>query len=186
MKSAFLDRNLAVISIVAVLVAISAVCRADVKPNSLLSDGAVLQQGAPVPVWGTAREGERVTVKFADQTVTATARDGRWRVRLKPLQAGGPFTMTITGDNTITITNLLVGEVWLCSGQSNMEFPLSRAANATDATNSAADPQLRLFTVLNPMKEKLSDSEFRLMQFVMKCVDFASMSFGIIELQNLS
>jgi sialate O-acetylesterase len=66
-------------------------------------------------------------------------------VRLKPLKAGGPFVMTITGDNTITISNLLVGEVWVCSGQSNMAFPL-RAANAAGAA-AAGDPQLRLFTV---------------------------------------
>jgi sialate O-acetylesterase len=74
-------------------------------------------------------------------------KDGHWQVRLKPLQAGGPFTMTITGDNTINVNNLLIGEVWLCSGQSNMGFQLSRAANAAEAIAAAGDPQLRLFSV---------------------------------------
>jgi len=121
--------------------------QADVKPNALFSNGAVLQQGIRVPVWGTARDGEKITVKFQSQTLTATARGGRWLVRLKPLKPGGPLTMTIAGDNTVTLTNVLVGEVWLCSGQSNMAFPLSRADNAADAIAAAADPQLRLFTV---------------------------------------
>jgi sialate O-acetylesterase len=76
-----------------------------------------------------------------------TAKDGHWLVRLKRLKAGGPFTLSITGDNTIVINNVLVGEVWLCSGQSNMAFQLSRAANAPEAIAAAADPQLRLFTV---------------------------------------
>jgi sialate O-acetylesterase len=124
-----------------------AAARAEVKPNSLFSDGAVLQRGIAVPVWGTGKDGERVTVKIQDQTTTTAVRDGRWLVRLKPMKAGGPFAMTITGDNTITISNLLVGEVWVCSGQSNMAFPLSRAANAAEATAAASDAQLRLFTV---------------------------------------
>jgi sialate O-acetylesterase len=125
----------------------AALARADVKLNALFSDGAVLQQGRAVPVWGIANEGEKVTVKFQDQSVSAVAKDGRWQVRLKSLKAGGPFTLTIEGQNTITLTNIVVGEVWLCSGQSNMEFPLSRAANAAEAIASCADSQLRLFTV---------------------------------------
>src|ERR1019366_4740573 len=97
---------------------------------------------------GTANDGEKVTIKFEQQTVTATTKDGRWLVRLKPLKAGGPFTLTVAGENnTLTFTNVLVGEVWLCSGQSNMGFQLSRAANAAEAIAAAGDPQLRLFTV---------------------------------------
>ena len=100
-----------------------------------------------MPVWGTGKDGERVTVKIQDQTVSTTVKDGRWMVRLKPLKPGGPFTLTITGENTLTINNLLVGEVWVCSGQSNMGFQLSRAANAAEAIAAAGDPQLRLFSV---------------------------------------
>ena len=89
---------------------------ADVKPNPLFTDGAVLQRGQPVPVWGTARDGEKVTVEFAGQKASVTAADGKWSVSLKPLKEGGPHTMTITGDNAVTVNNLLVGEVWVCSG----------------------------------------------------------------------
>jgi sialate O-acetylesterase len=118
-----------------------------VKPHALFSDGAVLQREMPVPVWGTANEGEKVTVHFQDQTVSTTARDGQWRVQLEPPRAGGPFTMTIAGDNTVEVRNLLVGEVYVCSGQSNMEWPLAAAANAKEAVARSRDRMLRLFTV---------------------------------------
>jgi len=129
------------------LIATVPALRAEVKPNSLFSDGMVLQRGVSVPIWGTAKDGEKVTVKFQGQTVVTTARDGRWMVRLKRLKAGGPFTLSIAGDNSITINNVLVGEVWVCSGQSNMAFQLARAANAKEAVAAAGDPELRLFTV---------------------------------------
>lgn len=118
-----------------------------VMPNALFSNGVVLQQGVKVPVWGYAKDGEKITVEFQDQTISTTARDGCWMLHLKPLKAGGPFVMTIAGENTVTITNVLVGEVWLCSGQSNMEMPLSAATNAPEALAGAMDPQLHFFTV---------------------------------------
>ncbi len=121
--------------------------RGEVKLNGLFTDGAVLQQGTAVPVWGTARAGEKVTVVFQDQEVSTVAQEGRWSVRLKSPKAGGPFTLTVRGDNSITLTNVLVGEVWLCSGQSNMGFKLSRADTADAAIAAAGDAQLRLFTV---------------------------------------
>ena len=130
-----------------ILALATAPARAEVKPNGLFGDGAVLQQKIAVPVWGAARDGEKVTVKFQGQNVSTVAKDGRWLVKLKPLKAGGPFAMTIIGDNTITITNVLVGEVWLCSGQSNMGFKLYRAENAQGAMAAAADSQLRLYAV---------------------------------------
>ena len=121
--------------------------QADVKPNGLFTDNAILQRGREVPVWGTARDGEKVTVRIQGQEVSTTAKDGRWMVRLQPLTVGEPLTLTISGDNTITLTNVLVGEVWLCSGQSNMGFTLNRAANAQEAIAAAGDAQLRLFSV---------------------------------------
>jgi sialate O-acetylesterase len=136
-----------VILLTAALVAAQPALQAAVKPNSLFADGMVLQRGVSVPVWGTANDGEKVTVEFQGQKVATTAKDGRWLVRLKRLKVGGPFAMSITGENNIVLTNVLVGEVWLCSGQSNMGFQLSRAANAAEAIAAAADPQLRLFTV---------------------------------------
>ena len=103
--------------------------RAEIKPNGLFSEGAVLQQGIRVPVWGSARDGEPVTVKFQGQEVRTIAKDGGWKIELEPLKAGGPFTLTLVGDNTISFSDVWVGEVWLSSGQSNMSFPLAGAAN---------------------------------------------------------
>ena len=127
--------------------------QAVVVPNPLFSDNAVLQQGATIPVWGTANDGESVTVEIADQKETTTATGGKWRVDLKPIAAGGPYKMTITGENTITLNNILVGEVWLCSGQSNMEKTVGPRPPQPDVTNwkdevAAADfPQIRLVSV---------------------------------------
>ena len=120
---------------------------AAVKPHALFSDNAVLQQGISVPIWGTANNGEKVTVKFEGQTAATTAKGGRWMVRLKPLRAGGPSSMTISGENTIELKNILVGEVWICSGQSNMQFGLKSATNGEAAIAASADPMIRLFTV---------------------------------------
>ena len=86
-----ISRTFLVIAIAAWVAGTPAAARAEVKLNSLFSDGAVLQQGVAVPVWGTASDGERVTVKFQEQTIATTAKDGRWLVRLKPLKAGGPL-----------------------------------------------------------------------------------------------
>jgi sialate O-acetylesterase len=148
MNFTFINRTLLTIAIVAWVSGTPAGARAEVKPNSLIADGAVLQQGVAVPVWGIANDGEKVTVKFQQQTISATAKDGRWLVRLKPLKAGGPFTLTVAGDNnSVVISNVLVGEVWLASGQSNMAFQLARAANGAEVVAAAGDPQLRLFTV---------------------------------------
>jgi sialate O-acetylesterase len=123
------------------------VSRAEVKPHALIGDNMVLQQGMKVPIWGTADESEQVTVHFQDQEVTATTRDGRWLVRLENLKAGGPFEMTIRGSNTIQFKNVLVGEIWICSGQSNMEWPLHLTRDADKTMESSANPAIRLFTV---------------------------------------
>jgi len=148
MKTSVPNRALSALWISVLLSAAASGARAEVKLNSLFSDGAVLQRGVVVPVWGTANDGERVTVKFQEQTVSATARGGRWLVRLKRLKAGGPYTLSVAGEsNTLVISNVLVGEVWLCSGQSNMAFMLERAANAAEAIAGARDSQLRLFSV---------------------------------------
>lgn len=121
--------------------------RADVKPHSLFVDHMVLQQGIKVPVWGTAADGEEVTVAFQDQKAKATAKDGKWRVDLKPLNKGGPFELTIAGKNTVTVKDVLVGEVWICSGQSNMEMQLQSCADAQTAIANSPNPKIRLFTV---------------------------------------
>jgi sialate O-acetylesterase len=128
-------------------VILSAGARAAVQPNGLFSDNAVLQQNTEVPVWGTAKEGEKVTVTFDGDTETATTADGKWMVHLKPHKAGGPFTLTIAGENTITVNNVLVGEVWVCSGQSNMAFRFPIADNAKTEAPTANYPNYRMFIV---------------------------------------
>ena len=122
--------------------------KADVVPNSLFGNHAVLQRNMPVPVWGTARNGEKVTVEFAGQKAETVAADGKWMVKLKPLKAGGPFVMTIKGDNSVTLDDILVGEVWVCSGQSNMAFRMStKITNGEQEIADAKYPQIRQYYV---------------------------------------
>lgn len=127
---------------------------ADVVPNPLFNHHAVLQQGTRVPVWGEAAPGERVTVAIAGQKASAKAdAAGRWRINLDPIQAGGPYTLAISGKNRLEFTNVLVGEVWLCSGQSNMERHLGLQPGQKpiigweQAVATANLPQMRQFYV---------------------------------------
>jgi len=119
-----------------------------IKLHSLVGDNMVLQQGMEVPIWGWATSGKRVTVRFRGQKKKATAaEDGRWTVKLDPMEAGGPFEMKVAGRNTITLQNVCVGEVWLGSGQSNMRWPVAGALNAEKEIAQADHPNIRLFTV---------------------------------------
>ncbi len=142
----------------------SASLQAVVKPNPLFTDGAVLQRGQDVPVWGTAAEGEEVTVEIAGQKVSTKAKDGKWTIALKPLAEGKTLTMTVSGENTVTVSNLLVGEVWVCSGQSNMEFSFDGSTNANEERPNAQYPEIRMFTVakkvaVNPETEAVGKWE---------------------------
>jgi sialate O-acetylesterase len=127
---------------------------AAVKPSALFSDHMVLQRDLPVPIWGTADPGETVKVTFAGQSQSTTAGpDGKWTVRLSKLQAGGPYDMQIEGKTSIVLHDLLVGEVWLAAGQSNMVFTVSSKAAFfagmldEDKEISAANyPNIRMFT----------------------------------------
>src|ERR1035438_4828037 len=127
---------------------------AEVKPSALFSNHAVLQSGMAVPVWGTAAAGERVTVTIEGQSQSATAgADGKWMVRLQSLKTGGPFAMTIAGSNTVAIEDVLVGEVWLGSGQSNIAFTVSKKKasyagliNEEQEIAAANYPMVRMFT----------------------------------------
>ena len=108
-------RQLIFLALFALLVSASAAL-ADVKPAPLFSDHVVLQTGMPVPIWGTAAAGEKVTVTLNGQTQSAaTGADGKWMVRLTDRKVGGPYEMTIAGSNKITVKDVLVGEVWLGS-----------------------------------------------------------------------
>ncbi len=125
---------------------------ADVTPALPFQSHAVLQQGRALPVWGTADAGEKITVTYAVGTTTRTASDtagadGRWRTELPSLTASAePATLTFTGKNTVTLTDILVGEVWLASGQSNMEYALAWGniiANAKAEIANADHPLIR-------------------------------------------
>jgi sialate O-acetylesterase len=124
---------------------------AEVKLPAIFSDHAVLQRDMPVPLWGWAEPGESVTVAIAGQSHKATADDkGKWRVTLTPLSVGAPLTLVVEGKNRLERNDLLVGEVWLCSGQSNMEWPVSLSTNADLEIPKATHPQIRLVRVKGP------------------------------------
>jgi sialate O-acetylesterase len=115
--------------------------------HPLFSDHAVLQRGIPVPVWGWTKPGEKVTLTCHGQEAVATAEaNGRWQAKLGPFEAGGPYTITVVGPESVTVKDVLIGDVWICSGQSNMEMGIG-ACNATNDIASAEFPQMRLLTV---------------------------------------
>ncbi|OON68939.1 sialate O-acetylesterase [Hymenobacter sp. CRA2] len=107
----------------------------------------VLQRDKPVAVWGWADKGEAVSVSFQGKTYRATTGpDGKWRVQLPALKAGGPYEMTFKGSNQLTLRDILVGDVWVCSGQSNMELPMNRVKDKyPDVIAAATNPQIRQF-----------------------------------------
>jgi sialate O-acetylesterase len=135
--------------------------RADVALSPLFTDHAVLQRDKPIPVWGTADPGESVRVSLNNETnsaATAQANgDGKWLAQLPPLPAGGPFTMTIQGKNRVQLKDLLIGEVWICSGQSNMEWALRNSFDAQKDIAAAANPKIRLFTVTKAIASAPAD-----------------------------
>ena len=124
--------------------------QAEVRLPAVISSHMVLQREKPVPLWGTAGAGEKVTVKFRDQEKSAVAdARGKWSVKLDPLQAGGPNKLTVTGVNQLILEDVLVGEVWVGAGQSNMALPASPALASNDvglakALAGAPYPHVRL------------------------------------------
>ena len=117
---------------------------------SIFTNNMVLQREIPIPIFGFARPGEAVTVELLDQTRTAVADDkGRWITRFDPLSAGGPHSFTVTGkdagrEKTVMLTNVLIGDVWVCSGQSNMELLVRQCSNATNEIAHANYPEIRI------------------------------------------
>jgi sialate O-acetylesterase len=132
----------------ALILVIAPVAGADVKLPAIIGDNMCLQQGITVPLWGLADPGEDVTVSLAGQKVAAkTGADGRWQVRLEPLKAGGPLEMTVAGKNRVRVANILVGEVWVCSGQSNMAMSVKSSKDSDKEIAEAKFPKIRLFKV---------------------------------------
>jgi sialate O-acetylesterase len=150
--------------------------RADVRVPSLIGDNMVLQQGRKDRVWGWAAPGERVSVTFQNRTARTTAdQQGRWQVLVGPFKSGGPYTLTVAGANTLTFKNVLVGDVWVCSGQSNMEWILQNAQGGAQDAAAADFPEIHLFTVQKKTSDKpLEDVQGRWV--VMTPKDAASFS----------
>jgi sialate O-acetylesterase len=122
---------------------------ADPLLPSVFGDHMVLQRNAKVPVWGWADPGEKITVTLGRQSVSGhAASDGRWQATLKPMRAGGPFELVVRGDGTaVHIKDVLIGEVWICSGQSNMGWAVANSNDAQAEIAAANYPDVRLFTV---------------------------------------
>ncbi|HOK80622.1 MAG TPA: sialate O-acetylesterase [bacterium] len=124
-------------------------CRADVVLNALFSDSAVLQRDTKVPVWGIAEPGEKIIVKIDNISVSTNAdQSGNWILTLPEHKAGGPYEMTVTGKNTITIKDVYFGDVWFCSGQSNMAMTVSGCVDAETEIKQATNSLIREFKVV--------------------------------------
>lgn len=126
-----------------------------VKPSSLFCDHMVLQRNAKIPVWGTANPGEKITVEFFKRKKSTKAdKNGNWKVKLNKLSAGGPYSIKIKGSNEIIINDIYIGDVWLCSGQSNMDMTVAKedrywcgVTNEAEEVANANYPQIRVYDV---------------------------------------
>ena len=144
MRPTLLDHRYALLLL---LLLAASQARAAVKLPSIFSDNMMLQRGISAPIWGNASPGEPVTVHIAGQSATAKAgKDGRWQMRLKSIAAGGPYDLIVSGKNKIVVTNVMVGEVWLCAGQSNMVMKVSECQNAPAEIAGAGFPAIRCYT----------------------------------------
>lgn len=128
---------------------------AQVRLPRLISDGMVVRRNKPVVIWGWSAPREKVSIDFHGQQRKITAdKGGRWRVEFASEAAGGPYQLTVKGKNTIVVNDILIGEVWVCSGQSNMEWPLHSAAHAREEIEAAKYPQIRQFLVQKAVSAK--------------------------------
>jgi len=128
---------------------------ADVSMPYVFSSNMVLQRNMDIPVWGWASPGERITISLGEQKIRAKAEEsGKWLVKLSALEAGGPYVMTIEGKNEIKFSNVMIGDVWVCSGQSNMEWRVLQSNNVEEEIASANHPDIRLFTVPNKIDKE--------------------------------
>jgi sialate O-acetylesterase len=122
--------------------------QAEIRLPHVFGDHMVLQRGKPIVIWGWANPGETVTVQLGSESKRAHANErGEWKVELPAMTAGGPFTLTVSGSSVVTINDVLVGEVWLCSGQSNMEFGMGMVTNSAEEIAAADHLNIRLLMV---------------------------------------
>ncbi len=124
----------------------------DIRLPGFYNDHMVLQRNEEIPLWGWAAPGERVTVGIdnGNTITTVTGKNGKWQLKLASMPAGGPHTISIKGNNAITLSDILIGDVWLCSGQSNMQWRLNQSLNAKEHIANAKYPKIRLVTI--PMR----------------------------------
>ena len=130
---------------------------ADIKLPAVISDNMVLQGNKKVSIWGWAEPGEEVMVSVSWHRMrwaVTTGKNGKWMFKMNSPKTGGPYEMTIIGKNTITLKNIMVGEVWVCSGQSNMQMSVKSSANAEQEIAAADYPDIRLFTVERKVAEQ--------------------------------
>ncbi len=143
-----------------ILMALAQPAGAELTVSEIFGDGMVLQRKTTVPAWGTAEPGREVTIAIADRTVTVRADAmGRWRAEIEAMPAGGPHELTIVSDGQhLSFGNILVGDVWICSGQSNMEWTVADSMNAAQEVEAAHDPQIRHFKIPRSWAEKPENS----------------------------
>ena len=135
---------------------------AEVRLPHLLSDNMVLQRDMPIPIWGWAKPNEKVTVRLGKSSAASTTAgaNGQWSVKLPKMTAGGPYELTVAGVNTLTLNNVMIGEVWLCSGQSNMHWTMAPGHGIinNDAEVAAAKyPNIRMFTIAKSAASRPAD-----------------------------
>ena len=131
---------------------LAVIVHAGVTLPKVFTSNMVLQREKPVKIWGWADKGEKITLQFnAQKLVTKADKNGAWLITLQPMQAGGPYELKIDGKNSIVLSNVLIGDVYICSGQSNMEFVLKNANNAAKEIAASSYPNIRLFTVKKAM-----------------------------------
>src|SRR6185437_13554200 len=116
--------------------------------SPMFSDNMVLQRGKPNSILGWSNPGDAIQIEIAGHVARATTDEGgRWQVKIDPPPAGGPYTVKIDGSQHVELHEVLVGDVWLCGGQSNMELPLNRTRNGAEEIAAATRPEIRLFKV---------------------------------------
>ena len=140
-------RSMASVVLLAALCLSPGGAKADIDFDGLFSSGAVLQRGVRVPIFGTGDDGDEVVLTLQGQTATTTVASGRWRVEFSPLEAGGPFAITVGGTNEFNVKNVYVGDVWVCAGESNMQSAVQSADGGSSAVLSPKNRRLHYFNV---------------------------------------
>lgn len=162
-----------------VIVVCVGACWADPTLSTLFSDHMVLQQGREIHVWGRADPSEQITVSFAGHSAKATGdAHGQWSLQLPAMPAGGPFTLSIRGKKEVIIRDVLIGEVWIASGQSNMTYSLEGSEHGAIEVSKANYPQIRLFTV--PRKISLHPQDNTLPAHWELCTPESARSFSAV------